>query len=90
MIGVIDKIETENETVYPIEYKKGERSQSESYKIQLCCYALMLEETYKIDIKKGYIYFVEAKTRVEIAFTEELREAAYDTIDAAKRILKEG
>lgn len=90
LVGTIDELEIENEYMYPVEYKKGEEDQSESSKIQLCCYALILEEVYKTKIEKGYLYFRESKSKIEVSFTEELREVTYDTIETAKKILKDG
>lgn len=81
--GVLDEIEIQEDNLYPIEYKKGESNQQLQHHIQLCLQGLLLEEATEQEISKGYIFYVQSSNKVEVYFTQELRELTLSTIDLA-------
>ncbi len=58
----------------PIEYKHGKQKKDACDEVQLCAQAICLEEMLSIDISKGYFFYGETRHRVEVYFTNELRE----------------
>lgn len=62
----------------PIEYKRGKEKHDHSDETQLCAQAMCLEEMLSTSIPKGYLYYGEARHRVEIEFTSELRTLVQD------------
>ncbi|MGL4852847.1 MAG: CRISPR-associated protein Cas4 [Phocaeicola sp.] len=58
----------------PVEYKRGKPKQDDRDAVQLCAQAICLEEVYKVHISKGYLYYGETSHRVEVEFTNRLRE----------------
>ncbi len=70
-------------TPYPIEYKRGKLRHEEGFELQVCAQALCLEEMLNCPIPKGAMFYGKTKRRLEVEFTETLRDA---TEDAAKRL----
>jgi len=59
--------------INPVEYKNGKPEKSNSDNFQLCAQAMCLEEMFQTKIYTGDIYYGKIKRRIEIMFTEELR-----------------
>jgi CRISPR-associated exonuclease Cas4 len=58
----------------PVEYKRGRLRSEESYEVQLCAQALCLEEMLHIKLSSGALFYGKSKRRLEIAFSEDLRQ----------------
>lgn len=58
----------------PVEYKRGIPKTDDSDIIQVAAQAMCLEEMLCCKIPRGYIYYGETKHRVEVIFTDEIRE----------------
>jgi CRISPR-associated exonuclease Cas4 len=78
--GKLDLLEIKDGQYIPIEYKRGRTRNSQSINVQLCLYALCLEEMYSVHISTGYIYFSEDNRRVPIDINVDLREKAMHAI----------
>jgi CRISPR-associated exonuclease Cas4 len=74
--GFTDVVEEHDGQLIPVEYKHGKQGQWLNDAIQLCAQALCLEERRPdaAPISYGYIFYVSSRRRVQINFTEELRE----------------
>lgn len=59
---------------YPIEYKHGKPKADETDEVQLCAQAMCLEEMYNISIVNGAFYYGQTKHRLEVYFTDTLRQ----------------
>ena len=91
LYGIADVVEFDPDgAIFPIEYKHGPRKANRHDDLQLCAYALCLEEMTGRSVPGGAVYSVQSKRRREVAFTEELREAARQTIQEIRAMLKEG
>lgn len=77
LIGRIDLVESEDDAVLPVEYKKGQRPHVaagayEPERLQLCVQGMLLEEQgYRCD--EGILYFCASKERVRVQFDADLR-----------------
>lgn len=67
--------------IIPVEYKRGEPKTNESDNMQLAAQAMCLEEMLCCDIPKGYLYYGETRHRLEVEFTDELRERTKAAIE---------
>jgi CRISPR-associated exonuclease Cas4 len=74
----------------PIEYKRGKKKSGPEDEIQLCAQAMCLEEMMGVDVRQGYLFYWETRTRVKIELTNELRVSVTNAADRAHRIIKEG
>jgi CRISPR-associated exonuclease Cas4 len=58
---------------YPIEYKRGDKSGSLAYRIQLCAQALCLEEMLKTQVPEGAVFDRSSRRRHPVVFDGALR-----------------
>lgn len=78
LVSRLDLIEFAGDRATPVDYKHGgvpetpERSW-EPERVQLCAQALILEDN-GFAVESGIIYYVQAKTRVPVSFSDELRQ----------------
>ena len=72
--------------LYPVEYKHGTVREEESYQIQLCAQAMCLEEMFHTSISSGALFFISAHRRLEVVFTEELRDGVRRTAAALRGV----
>jgi len=74
----------------PIEYKRGKPMKEAFDEVQLCAQAICLEEMLCVHIDKGYLYYEEIRSRIEIVFDEILREKVTEAAKEAYLILESG
>jgi len=74
----------------PIEYKHGKPKKEAFDEVQLCAQGICLEEMLSIHIDKGYLYYEEIRSRIEVVFNEMLRGMVTEAAKKAYRILESG
>ena len=87
--GRADAVETENDTVCPVEYKSGVRH-GVAADMQVCAQALCLEEMLDVDISHGFVWYGGPRRRVRVAFRDELRNKVRKTIRTIRAQLVAG
>ena len=75
---------------FPVEYKRGKAKSIEADKLQLCAQAICLEEMLVCSIKNGALFYGEPHRRVDVEFTEELRNRVIDSIKEMHKLMKSG
>mgnify|MGYP001233720780 CR=1 FL=1 len=78
LIARIDLVETDGETVSPVDYKRGEKPDVaggswEADRVQLCAQALLLRE-HGYQCNRGFLYYAASRERVEVAIDDALVE----------------
>jgi CRISPR-associated exonuclease Cas4 len=76
---------------YPVEYKRGAKTDFRHAELQLCAQALCLEEMLRVAVPTGAIYFGRSRRRREVTFDSALRretEAAAGGVISMLRSLK--
>lgn len=76
--------------VIPIEYKVGDIKKDDSDISQLCIQAICLEEMFDTTIEKGYLYYGKLRRRVEVNFTNELRENIKELVEKMRYYFDNG
>ncbi len=61
----------------PVEYKVGGPKPTNCDKLQLCAQAICLEETFNVTIMHGYIFYGRNRRRLEVDFSQQLREETH-------------
>jgi CRISPR-associated exonuclease Cas4 len=90
IIGVADIVEfLPDGTPYPVEYKPGKKKRSISNAIQLCAYALCLEEMFARAVPEGAIYYHSSRRRLSIPFNENLRTRTLQIIPQVRTLLSQ-
>lgn len=72
--GKVDEIlKLKDGTYAPLDYKFAVWNDTvyETYKQQLYCYALLIEETFKVKVKKGFLVYTRSKNKlIEVEIEE--------------------
>lgn len=74
----------------PVEYKRGKPKKGAEDRVQLCAQAMCLEEMLDVEVPRGYLYYWEIRSRVEVALGEDLRQQVRDAAAEAHRIVEGG
>lgn len=94
VIGKADVVEYHRQPdgswqAFPVEYKRGKPKVDESDKIQLCAQAICLEEMMNVCIPSGAIFYGRTRRRLDVEFSEALRQATQQTAGAVRQLLSE-
>ena len=57
----------------PVDYKLSRRDPGRHFKLQLACYALLLEEVWQLPVEDGFLYLIPARRAVRVPITTRLR-----------------
>jgi CRISPR-associated protein Cas1 len=84
----IDLVEGDGGAVCPVDYKRGKPPPNdlgahEPERVQLCAYGLLLRENGH-RCERGYLYFAQAKTRVEVMLDDALCARTLELLAQAK------
>lgn len=71
----------------PVEYKLSERTPGRHFKIQLAMYGMLLEATWGIPVRRGFIYLIPLRKAVEVRITTVLRRQVRDEIAAIRTMI---
>ncbi|MBP8972746.1 MAG: CRISPR-associated protein Cas4 [Anaerolineae bacterium] len=83
--GQIDEVVQTATEMVPVDYKMA-RQVGYHYKVQLAAYAMMLEETYQTQIRRGVIYLIPTRKANEVPITRALRQQVLQTLDTMRAI----
>lgn len=64
----------------PVDFKLSRREPGDHFKLQLACYAMMLEDDWGIGVEQGAIYLIPTKRVVTVPITTRLRQRAIDLL----------
>ena len=62
--------------LFPVDFKASEASVRENHVVQLCGYALLLEEKFRRTVDRGFIFLSPIEEIVPIDITTERKERA--------------
>ena len=88
--GRIDQIEEMQGLAIPLEIKSGRSKRGDAWnehKIQLCAYAMMLEEHLGKPVPEGYVLYLAGKEKVKVAAHAFLKQEVIDLIKAVQALL---
>lgn len=89
-MDLLEIVDGDPPTFFPVEYKRGKPKLEDWDRIQLCAQALCLEEMRDISIAEGAIWYWEVRRREPILLDEGLRETTTQVIEGARQILLSG
>ncbi len=88
--GIIDQIEVWDNRMVPVELKTGKMPQEgvwPGHRIQLGCYALLMEERYNSRIKYGYVHYLDHEEKRIIQINPFLREEVNGLIKMVQMLM---
>ncbi|MFZ5524626.1 MAG: CRISPR-associated protein Cas4 [Pseudomonadota bacterium] len=91
LIGKCDVVEFwPDGSIYPVEYKHGERKKRLNDDLQLGAQAMCLEEITGKTVTHGAIYHHGSRRRREVAITQDLRGKVEETVNAIRAMMDSG
>lgn len=91
LTGICDVVELfPDQSIIPIEYKRGRPKAHKADEIQLCAQAICLEENFKKSqgsIDKGYLFYGKLKRRSEIILDDSLRALTLKTANQVRKLI---
>lgn len=63
-----------------VEYKDSERASASHFKLQVAAYALLLEEAWRIPVRRAFIYSIPERRAEAVAITPSLRKKVLSLI----------
>lgn len=89
--GEVDEVfELNDGTMAPLDYKFAEYKDTvfETYKTQLICYALLIEENYGRPVEKGFLVYTRSANKlIEIPISMESKARVKPAADAIEEII---
>ena len=94
LIAKIDLVESDAESVTPVDYKRGKRPHVarrayDPERVQLCAQGLLLRE-HGYDCSGGILYFAASRERVHVPFDTELVELTRQSIEQLRAVAEAG
>lgn len=90
LIGRADVVEfTRDESVVPVEYKRGVKKHHRCHDLQLCAQALCLEEMLGLPVMRGCIYYSSSRRLREVVIDDALRDETLRTIDQVRAAMRD-
>ena len=89
--GEVDEVLfLENGKAAPLDYKFAIYKDRifDTYKTQLFCYAILIEENFDVKVEKGYLVYTRSKNKlVEIAISDADKKGVKDTVTAVLAVI---
>jgi CRISPR-associated protein Cas4 len=88
--GVVDRVEIYKGNIIPAELKTGKAPTDtlwEAHKIQLAAYMLLLEEKYGLDVRGGYVHYLNEDLKYDVIMNPFLKDEVIGLIQKVKELL---
>ncbi len=76
----------EEEELIPVDYKLSHKAEAHT-RLQVAAYGLLLEETYGVKVRRGFLYLIPRRQAVEVRLTPPLRRKVLKTLEAMQTML---
>jgi CRISPR-associated exonuclease Cas4 len=74
LVIISPSLEAATREVFPVDYKHSEQQAGTHFKLQLAAYALLLEETFQVPVRRAFLYSIPRRKAQEIPLTPALRK----------------
>lgn len=85
---VIESETDDGKSLVPIDFKLSRREPGSHFKLQLACYALMLEENWRLPVSTGYIYLIPRKQAIRVEIDKRLRRRTAQALDEIRTMIE--
>ncbi len=87
LVGCMDALITCGDELIPLEMKRG--ALRDGHDVQLCAYAMLIEENFGVRVTRGYLYYPGEKLE-EVPMDDSLRRKVLRTLNQIRKTLEEG
>ena len=74
--------------VLPVDFKLSRREPGQNFRVQLACYAMMLEENWQASAPVGVIYLIPVREAIRVALDSKLRRTAERHLRALRAMIE--
>lgn len=85
--GELDLLVISPKGHFPVEYKYTSGPAALNHKYQLAAYALLVEESFGVPVRRGFIYLIQGKRLREVEVTPNVREHLRRTLGAIRNLV---
>lgn len=85
LTGIVDEVVITEDRAIVVDYKLAEWV-GENHQLQLAAYALLVEESFNIQVDQGYIYLLKTKKFESMSITASFRNSVLETVHAIQYI----
>lgn len=86
--GKLDLLIETPEALIPVDFKLTSGDVQPNHVLQLCGYALILEDSHAKPVERGFVYLIPQKDVREVVFTEATRKEAMDAVAAIRKMIE--
>lgn len=85
--GKLDLLIESSAGWYPVDFKETAGPGRTNHRMQLCGYAMLVEEAYGCRVSEGFLYLIPGDRIERVAITDALRAQTQETMDAIRRMI---
>lgn len=86
--GRVDLLIETADGMFPVDFKDTTAPIRHNHRVQLCAYAILIEETFRRPVRVGFIYRVPRSDVAEVEMSLELRTETEETIQAIRTLIR--
>jgi CRISPR-associated exonuclease Cas4 len=86
--GRLDMMITTPDGIFPVDFKDTLRRVHDNHRVQLCAYAMLIEDVYQRQVSAGFIYRVPRSDVVAVDMTAELRAETLRCLNAIRVMIR--
>jgi CRISPR-associated exonuclease Cas4 len=87
LVIIVPALDAPEKEAIVVDYKYSEQKAGSHFKLQLAAYALLLEETLHIPVRRGFLYSIPLRKAEEIIIIPTLRKKVREITQEMKHIL---
>jgi CRISPR-associated exonuclease Cas4 len=85
---VVESTGPHGRTLLPVDFKLSRHEPGRHFKLQLACYALMLEESWGAPAPEGVIHLIPLRENIRVKLDQRLRRAAEQQMADIRRVIE--
>ncbi len=87
--GKLDLLIESDSGLFPVDFKETEQTVHRNHIMQLCGYALLLEERFERKVERGFVFLIPRDEVVPVELTEERKEEARAALDSMRNSIQQ-
>lgn len=88
LVGIIDELVRTPDGIYlPVDYKLSEKI-TPSFELQIAAYALLIEDQFKTQVERGYVYLIGRRELHPVVMNENRRQAVVEAVRTVRTMVE--
>jgi CRISPR-associated exonuclease Cas4 len=86
---VVETGEGASRQLVPVDFKLSRRQPGSHFRLQLACYALLLEESWAAPVSRGYVHLIPTRQSIAVEITPRLRRDAERKLEEIRNMIQQ-